>query len=166
MSDVFYLRPVEPAATPADVLAMAQEAGGCFNLHRVDWKVSFLAGKGNRMMCWYQAPDAESARLALRQLGSDMNAVWAGQVTLVEDEAEIENGNVVLEEAWEEPQDGLGHVEPPVGARLLTSIWSNDRKRRVSLLAAPKPEETVALIEDQVGHSAWLCQTVDPYNES
>lgn len=80
MSDVFYLRPIEPPVTPQDVQAMAQHAGGCFDLHRVDWKQSFLAADGGRMLCWYEAPDAESARLALRQLGSDMNCVWAGTV--------------------------------------------------------------------------------------
>ena len=79
MSDVFYLRPIDPPIALADVQIMAQHAGGCFNLHRVDWRQSFLADDGARMLCWYRAPDAESARLALRQLGSDMNAVWAGE---------------------------------------------------------------------------------------
>jgi hypothetical protein len=80
MSDVFYLRPIDPPIEPEDVQAMAQHAGGCFGLHRVDWRQSFLAADGGRMLCWYRAPDAESARLALRQLGSDMSAVWAGRV--------------------------------------------------------------------------------------
>lgn len=59
---------------------MAEQAGGCFDLHRVDWIQSYLAHGGGRMLCWYRAPDAESARMALRQLGSDMNDVWAGAV--------------------------------------------------------------------------------------
>ena len=80
MSDVFYLRPIDPPISPGDVHRMAQHAGGCFDLHRVDWKQSFLAADGGRMLCWYVAPDAESARLALRQLGSNMNAVWPGRV--------------------------------------------------------------------------------------
>jgi hypothetical protein len=80
MSVVFYLRPIDPPIEPNDVRTMAQHAGGCFDLHHVDWKQSFLATDGGRMLCWYGAPDAESARLALRQLGSDMNAVWTGEV--------------------------------------------------------------------------------------
>jgi hypothetical protein len=80
MSDVFYLRPVDPPIAPADLEAMSRYAEGCFDLHRVDWLQSFLATDGRRMLCWYRAPDAESARLALRQLGSDMNAVWPGAI--------------------------------------------------------------------------------------
>jgi Nickel responsive protein SCO4226-like len=80
MSDVFYLRPMVPAVKPADVSEMSRQSGGCFDLHRVDWVVSFLAVDGGRMLCWYRAPDAESVRVALRQLGSNMSGVWAGTV--------------------------------------------------------------------------------------
>ena len=59
---------------------MAQHAGGCFNMHRVEWIQSYLAAGGGRMLCWYRAPDAESVRIAMRQLGSDMSGVWAGSV--------------------------------------------------------------------------------------
>jgi len=80
MSDVFYLRPISPPIDHADVAAMARQSGGCFDLHRVTWIRSFLAEDGGRMLCWYRAADAESVRLALRQLGSDMCGVWPGQV--------------------------------------------------------------------------------------
>src|SRR5690606_20963595 len=80
VSDVFYLRPIAPPVTPGAVLDLAAEAGGCFDLHRVVWTLSFLASDGGRMLCWYRAPDAESARLALKELGSDLNAVWSGRV--------------------------------------------------------------------------------------
>lgn len=80
MSNVFYLRPIDPPLASADLDAMARFAEGCFDLHRVEWRHSFLACDGSRMLCWYRAPDAESVRLALRQLGSDMTAVWPGNV--------------------------------------------------------------------------------------
>jgi hypothetical protein len=80
MSDVFYLRTIDPPVTPTDVDAMSRYAEGCFDLHRVEWLASFLATDGGRMLCWYRAPDAESARLALRKLGSDMAGVWPGKV--------------------------------------------------------------------------------------
>jgi len=82
MSDVFYLRSIAPPITPADVNEMARHAGGCFNLHKVDWIRSFLATDGGRMLCWYRAPDTESVRVALRQLGSDMSGVWTGTVRM------------------------------------------------------------------------------------
>ena len=80
MSDVFYLRPLSPPATAAQVVEAASQAGGCFDLYRVEWLRSFLSADGDRMLCWYRSPDAESARSALRDLGSDLNAIWAGEV--------------------------------------------------------------------------------------
>ena len=80
MSDVFYLRSIDPPVTPEDVI-LTEDAGGCFDLHRVSWKHSFLAAGGGRMLCWYQAPDAESARIALRQLRANPEGVWPGTVT-------------------------------------------------------------------------------------
>ena len=53
MSDVFYLRPIDGPIGPSDVHDMAAEAGGCFNIHRVDWEQSYLAADGNRMMSRY-----------------------------------------------------------------------------------------------------------------
>jgi hypothetical protein len=81
MTDVFYLRPMDPPVKPEDLQGMVEYAAGCFNLHHVDWKHSFLSTDGRRMLCWYRAPDAESARLALRELGSNLHAVWAGKVS-------------------------------------------------------------------------------------
>lgn len=80
MSDVFYLRSIDPPITPEDVVLTA-EAGGCFDLHRVSWKQSFLSADGGRMLCWYEAPDAESARIALRQLKANLQGVWPGTVS-------------------------------------------------------------------------------------
>ena len=81
MSDVFYLRNMGTAIAPADIDEMLQHAGGCFDLHRVTWYRSFLAADGDRMLCWYQSPDAESVRMAMRDLGSDLSLVWPGQVS-------------------------------------------------------------------------------------
>lgn len=80
MSDVLYLRPIVPATTLADARDAAKQASGCFNLHRVEWAQSFVSADGGRMLCWYKAPDAESVRLAMRQLGADMDGVWPGTV--------------------------------------------------------------------------------------
>jgi hypothetical protein len=105
MSDVFYLRPVDPPIAPADLEEMSRHAGGCFDLHRVEWLQSFLAADGRRMLCRYRAPDAESARLALRQLGSDMKAVWPG--TIIGDDKSgppLSDAGMLAEFYFEEPQ--------------------------------------------------------------
>lgn len=79
MSDVFYLRPVFPPTRLDELSQMAARAQGCFALHRVNWQMSFLSLDGSAMLCWYRAPDAESVRIALRQLGADMSGVWPGR---------------------------------------------------------------------------------------
>lgn len=48
----------------------------CLDLHQVGWLRCYLAGDGTRMLCWYQARDAESVRLVLRQQGSPEASVW------------------------------------------------------------------------------------------
>jgi hypothetical protein len=80
VSDVFYLRLLDPPAAPADFKVLPESTDGCLKLHRVDWKHSYLAADGRRMLCWYTAPDAESVRLALRQLQANMDGLWAGSV--------------------------------------------------------------------------------------
>src|SRR5690606_37591573 len=72
-------RSMDPPITPRDVV-LTDEAGDCFKLHRVHWKHSFLAADGARMLCWYEAPDAESARIALRRLKASTEGVFAGTV--------------------------------------------------------------------------------------
>lgn len=147
VSDVFYLRPITPPATPEAVVRLAKEAGGCLDLHRVTWTCSFLATDGGRMFCWYRAPDAESARLALKELGSDMNAVWPGRVIgdVSPDREALSQFNALAEIAFDEPlpsdQEILQHVardllrDTPVSAGFLSS----DRRRMIGLVQAPDP---------------------------
>src|SRR5262245_63661379 len=94
MSDVFYLRPITPPTNPAGVIEMSKHAGGCFGLHRVDWVRSFLSSDGARMLCWYRAPDAESVRIALRQLGADVSKAFAGSATAMIDDDTAKDDSV------------------------------------------------------------------------
>lgn len=119
MSDVYYLRPMVPPIGPDDIGEMARHAGSCFNLHRVDWIQSNLAADGGRMLCWYRAPDAESVRIALRQLGSDMSAVWAAAVTEGKSERDangLSNTEIVVEFSVDglEDEDGLREMREDI----------------------------------------------------
>jgi hypothetical protein len=145
VSDVFYLRPITPPVTPEIVLDLVAEAGDCYELHRVVWTCSFLASDGGRMLCWYRAPDAESARMALKEMGSDLNAVWPGMVIgdISPNDEAISRINALAEIAFDEPlPEGreeivqrLAHAalhNAPVAAGFLSS----DRRRMVGLLQA------------------------------
>ena len=173
MSDVFYLRPIAPPATPESVLGMATEAGNCFHLHRVTWRCSFLATDGGRMLCWYRAPDAESARLALKELGSDMNSVWAGTV-LGDFDAEgsaLPEVSTLAEISFAEPLPGsrkdmlqhLGYASLR-DVSVAAGFLSNDRRRLVTLLQAPDADTASAALEALAlpARSIWSCTVIVP----
>ena len=181
MSDIFYLRPVTGPSgpvVPADVFAMANEADGCFSLHRVDWAKSYLAAAGDRMLCWYTAPDAESARMALRQLGSDMNAVWAGRVLSAISDTGLSSSsdtdpNVLIEQSFpeartpEQVQDLQSEWQPHLqaqGAALVAGFLSNDGKHLVSVCQAADS----AVVDRAMAaagarpDAVWECEVVNP----
>jgi hypothetical protein len=78
VTHVILERRFQPAISAGDVAAMAGAAFPCFDTHRVTWRDSFLAADGSRMVCWFEAPDAESARIALRESGADTRVLWPG----------------------------------------------------------------------------------------
>ena len=170
MSDVAYIRPIDPPAAPEDVQTMANHAEGCFSLHRVDWVQSFLSGDGGRMFCWYRAGDAEAVRQALRQLGSDMTAVWP--VNALEDVSKLDlsRATVVAEFELPEPvnvqdevvQRARGVAEHEV--RYVLGFMSTNGRRLVCLYDAPDELTAQAAL-----HAArlepervWGCVPLDP----
>ena len=168
MSDVFYLRSIDPPVSRDDVPAMLRLVGDCFRMHRVDWSASFLADDGRRMMCWYRAPDAESARVALRQVGSDMNAVWAGRV-LDADAAvhPIEAANFVAEIPLAGRMDHVELLRKPAAetdTALVRGFASLDGRRLVALFRGDDAE-CIGAAFSQAGvddATLWRCTTIAP----
>ncbi|HLT90124.1 MAG TPA: hypothetical protein VKZ85_04195 [Woeseiaceae bacterium] len=173
MSDVFYLRPVDPPATPEAVLASADEASGCFGLHRVEWTTSFLSADGGRLLCWYRAPDAESARLALRELGSDLAAVWPGKVLggVAPRDPAVPQVDVLAELAFpsapeadgEALLDALRRAAGRLG-HVAYAFLSNRRDRLVCLVRGGDADGLPAAFAAAgfPGAVAWRCQVVTP----
>ncbi len=168
MTDVFYLRPMEPPATGEQVLAMAGEAGGCFDMHQVDWKYSYLSPEGDRMLCWYRAPDAESARNALRQLGSDLHAVWPGTLLdEIEAHTAARRTSLLAEFAVVEGQtvDKLyATLAENLGETLLGGFSASNGKQVVCLLSGDDiAEASAALNAAATGLSRiWPCEVLEP----
>lgn len=163
MSDVFYVRPTEPPVTPGAVRELARSAGGCFNLYRVEWIASLLAVDATRLLCWYRAPDAESARQALSQLGSDLNAVWPGELLDKTDPiAQLEEVRSVAEHMLD-PAKGptageLLAADGPLASdpEFVTAIVSRDHRRVLALYRSPTPTNSSG------GTSTWPCTLVSP----
>jgi len=57
--------------------AIVDAKAWCLEQHRVEWARSFLSNDGRRMLCQYRAPDVEAVRLAQREAGLPVDALWA-----------------------------------------------------------------------------------------
>lgn len=65
---------------PTDPEALnAREAAGkwCLDLHRVRFVRTHVARDGKRMLCVYEAPDAEAVRISQRTIEMPVDRVWA-----------------------------------------------------------------------------------------
>lgn len=59
-----------------DIAAIEDENGWCLEAHGVSFSHTFFALDRKRMLCFYEAPDAESVRTAQRKAGMPVDAVW------------------------------------------------------------------------------------------
>jgi len=144
-------RRFDPAIDKAWVVEMFLQAGGCLDLHRVEWQGSLLARDGKRMICTMTSPDLESTRIALREAESVTGDLWNGVVVDGPGigEADILTANVIVERRFEEPvslqeiQDiedaGAGCLQVR-NVRFIRTYFSADRRRMICLYAAPDAE--------------------------
>jgi hypothetical protein len=161
MSDVVYIRPVQPPIAAADAHAMAREAGGCFDLHRVDWVQSYLSAQGDRMLCWYRAADTESVRLAMRQLGADLSAIHPVKVFGAPDE-NLAPADVGLVAEWQlnQGEDALAILDILPAARAFATVRGD---RLISIFGASdeaRLQERLAGIASRP--SFWACNVIRP----
>ncbi len=151
MTELFLERDFEQALGPADVLAMAHDGAGCFELHRVAWLVSLLSSDGHRMLCHFRAADAESVRIALRTVGADMRRLWPGTLHDRPDLGEEARGsaNVLVRRRFEQAvtlqaiqalEDAGAWCLEARNVKFIRSFFSLDRKRMVCLYRAPDAE--------------------------
>ena len=136
---------------------------GCADLHKVHWRESFLARSGERVICRFEAPDAESVRLALRRERIQPAAVWTGRIIHGGAAAEAD---AIVEQAFAAPPADLEAALKqlssarlqPHALKLVTAVVSCDRRRLVCLCKTPPaaaPASRRVLYGD-----AWLCRRV------
>ncbi len=98
--NMFLSRAFDHPLTVADVRGRAAGSDWCYALHKVDWRGSFLAAHGRSLICWFEAVDAESVRIALRQSGADTQSLWPGTV---HEAPEPTVPNVLVERSFQDP---------------------------------------------------------------
>ena len=80
MSLIVVERTFEQPPSDADLTAAAIREKPCLALYGVAWRRSILSADRSRMVCQYEAPDAESVRKVQREAGNVFDRVWPGNV--------------------------------------------------------------------------------------
>jgi len=61
-----------------DIAGLAQAKRWCLETHRVRHTHSYFSLDGKRMLCFYEAPDAEAVRIAQREAALPVEGIWPG----------------------------------------------------------------------------------------
>jgi hypothetical protein len=64
----------------ADMSAVADRERPCLQVYGITWRRSLLSDDRRRMVCEYEAADAESVRRAQREAEAEFDRVWAADV--------------------------------------------------------------------------------------
>jgi len=161
----------EPVALE-DVKAVADRGAGCFEAHGVSFLRTYFARDRRRMVCLYEAPDAESVRLAQEKAGLPFERAWATRVVR-HPAGEPDGDAVVIERTLPQPVDesairdavarGAWCLEQH-GCRIVWSYLSGDGRRCLCVFAAPDAE-SVRETQKQIGmpyEKAWPATVHEP----
>jgi hypothetical protein len=143
---MFLERDFSPPIDAADVLARFEQGAWCFDMYCVQWRGSFLSTDGARMVCWFEAPDAESIRSALDKGGADTRRLWIGTV---HDGPAPVVPNVLVERSFDEPvrvediqaiEDAKAWCLQAHRVKFARTFFAHDRKRMLCLYQGPDAE--------------------------
>jgi len=76
VEQVIVERSFDEAVEFEDLQAQGDKVSWCLDQHRVRFLRSYLSSDKKRMICVYEAPDAESVRIANRQAEVPFDCVW------------------------------------------------------------------------------------------
>jgi hypothetical protein len=78
-ANVLVSRSFDAPAVFEDIQALEDSGQGCLDRHRVRFMRSYFSSDRTRMLCLYEAPDAESVRIAQREAGLPVERIFAFQ---------------------------------------------------------------------------------------
>jgi hypothetical protein len=73
-------RSFDTPQTDADMQAVANQERPCLSAYQAKWKRSLLSADRKRMVCEYEAADAETMRRIQREAGAQFDRIWVGDV--------------------------------------------------------------------------------------
>jgi hypothetical protein len=155
-----------------DVQAIEDRGAWCLEAHGVRFLRSYLSRERRRMVCLYEAPDAESVRLVQEKVGAPFDRAWLSRVVR-HPGGEPEGDAVVIERTLPQPLDeaalraaaeqGAWCLEAR-GCRTVWSYLSVDGRRCLCVFAAPDAE-SVREVQKQLGmplDAAWPASVHEP----
>jgi hypothetical protein len=169
-TQIFLERTFDPPISADDVHERARLSRWCFEMYRVDWCQSLLSTDGRRMVCWFVAPDAESARAALRQAEAQILRLWPGTV---HDAPQAAQANVLVERSFDAPvelkavqaiEDAGAWCLEAHHVKFVRTLFSSDHRRMLCLYAAPDAE-SVRFAQRQAGmpvDDIWAFTRIEP----
>ena len=80
MTRIVVERSFEAAQSDADMNVVADRERPCLAAYNVTWKRSLISTDRKRMVCEYEAADAETVRRVQREAAANFDRVWIGDV--------------------------------------------------------------------------------------
>ena len=80
MPRVIVERSFDPPLTTEELRAVEERMAPCLDLYRVQWLRSLWSADRRRMICEYEAADAESVRLVQRESRARFDRIWTADV--------------------------------------------------------------------------------------
>jgi hypothetical protein len=172
MSVVVVERSFEQPVAFEDIQAIEERGARCLEAHAVSFLRTYFSRDRRRMICLYEAPDAESVRLAQTTAGVPFQAVWTSAV--IRYPAEEPAGDaVVLERTLPHAVDEAALRDSAArgkwcldqhGCRVVWSYLAGGGRRCVCVFASPDAE-TVRQTQKQTGMPydvAWPATVHEP----
>jgi hypothetical protein len=162
---------VEPVALE-DIQGIEDRGAWCLEAHGVSFLRTYFSRDRRRMVCLYDAPDAESVRLAQEKAGVPFERAWASEVVRYP-AAEPKGDAVVLERILPRPVDEAALRDAAArgtwcldqyGCRIVWSYLSTDGRRCLCVFAAPDAE-SVRQAQKQIAmpyEAAWPATVHEP----
>jgi hypothetical protein len=73
-------RSFDTPQSDADMRLVADREGPCLSAYQARWTRSVLSTDRKRMVCEYEAADAETMRRIEREAGAQFDRIWVGEV--------------------------------------------------------------------------------------
>jgi hypothetical protein len=150
---------------------LGQRGAACLEAHRVRFLRTYFSRDRRRMICLYEAPDAESVRLVQQKAGVPFETAWTSRV--VPHGADVPDGEtIVVERTLPDPVDEAAILAAAVrGAwcleqrrcRSVSTFLSGDGRRVVCIFAGPDAE-SVRQAQKQTGmpfDTAWPARVIE-----